>query len=321
MECRMKIQEIAAKAGVSMATVSRVFNNHPNVRDALRSRVLDVAREYGYSPRFSVKQRNAALVVSMSESGRSGTGEAETLMHHLVGELFSRGYRIEVVSQDSFATLQRVQFSGAIGIGVDDAFFRNWAMRFAVPLVVVDRDVPDGLQEICSVCSDEEQSVELAIGCLAARGHHLVGCIIREEDGVLDALARKKCILKTLKRLGLPAAETLVRITTENGYVEDVGRLLQAGADALFCPGDNGGMAACYALSLYNRRVPADVSLVASECVGFSRYALPPQTTVARDYAAQAKAAVDALDARLRRQPFPQHTVIPCRLIQRDSVK
>lgn len=103
--------------------------------------------------------------------------------------------------------------------------------------------------------------------------------------------------------------------------MEEIGRLLQNGVDALFCPGGNAGMVAAYALSLYNRRVPADISLIASERTVFSRYATPPQTTISQNYAAQASAVADALDARLSGQPFPRRTVIPYQLILRDSVR
>ena len=58
----MKIQEIAREAGVSPATVSRVFANHPNIREEVREQVFAVARKYGYHPRLSSKQQNVVIV-------------------------------------------------------------------------------------------------------------------------------------------------------------------------------------------------------------------------------------------------------------------
>ena len=63
----MKIQEIAKKAKVSTATVSRVFSNHPNIREELRERVLSVARETGYHPRLSQKQQNVVIISPFRE--------------------------------------------------------------------------------------------------------------------------------------------------------------------------------------------------------------------------------------------------------------
>ena len=50
----MKIQEIARLAGVSTATVSRVFSHHPSIRPEVREHVFAVARQYGYHPRLDV---------------------------------------------------------------------------------------------------------------------------------------------------------------------------------------------------------------------------------------------------------------------------
>ena len=82
-------------------------------------------------------------------------------------------------------------------------------------------------------------------------------------------------------------------------YVELAGKLLKQGVDALFCPGGNAGIVMLYAFSLYGRRVPEDISLIASEQTFFSHYAVPPQTTISPDYAAMAAATADIIEARL----------------------
>ena len=56
MKQRLTIQDIAAKAGVSIKTVSRVFNNSPNVRAEKRDLVMSVARDLGYRPNISARQ-------------------------------------------------------------------------------------------------------------------------------------------------------------------------------------------------------------------------------------------------------------------------
>ena len=58
----MNIQEIARLAHVSPATVSRVFSHHPSISAAVRSKVLDIAREHDYLPRFSQRQKNVVIL-------------------------------------------------------------------------------------------------------------------------------------------------------------------------------------------------------------------------------------------------------------------
>ena len=163
--------------------------------------------------------------------------------------------------------------------------------------------------------------MELAVAHLHGSGCRRIGCIVYGQEGIGNTEIRRDGIRKALRKFGLPVSDSLLRFSLDEGYVEEVGKLLRAGVDALFCPGGNAGMAAAYALSLFGKRVPADISLIASERTVFSRYAIPPQTAISQNYTALASAVADALDARLRGQPFPRRTLIPYKLIRRDSVR
>lgn len=316
----MKIQEIAKKAKVSTATVSRVFSNHPNIREELRERVLSVARETGYHPRLSQKQLNVVIISPFREIYPIRS-YVEMVTSELALTLSARGYRIEMLPQDNLRQLEHLRFCGAVSIGIDVERFKNWEERFAAPLVIIDRDVPPGTGEIYSVRSDENQAMHLGIDCLARHGCRKVGVIIYGEAGIGNTGIRREAVLLALRRHHLPVSERLVRFALADSYMEEIGKLLKLGIDGLFCPGGNAGIIAAYVLSLYNRRIPDDISLVASERSLYSRYAIPPQTTISQDYAAQAAAVADLLDARLRGNAFPRHTIIPYQLIERDSVR
>lgn len=316
----MKLQEIAKKAGVSTATVSRVFSHHPNVREDVRSHVFAVAGKYGYHPRLSTKMRNIAVIIPY-KSVYPVQSYVEMVLTELTHELPAHGYRIEILPQENLEQLPRIQFCGAIGIGIDATLFRNWDDTFAAPLIVIDRDAPGSAKEIYSVRSDEMQAMELAITHLAENGCRKVGTIIYGREGEGNTGIRCGGVRKALKKHGLPVETALIRFALEDGYIEAIGKLLRLGIDALFCPGGNAGMVAAYALSLYNRKVPEDISLIASERTVFSRYAIPPQTTITQDYGALAKAVADALDARLNNLSVPHSTTIPYKLIVRDSVR
>ena len=151
---------------------------------------FEVARKYGYHPRLSTKQRNIA-VISPYKAVYPIQSYVEMVMSELAHELSSRGYRIEILPQDNLEQLQRIQFCGAIGIGTDGELFRRWEERFAVPLVIVDRDVPKGSTEVYSVRSDEPQAMELAVGLLADRGCRRVGSIIYGQSGTGNTEIRK----------------------------------------------------------------------------------------------------------------------------------
>ncbi|MDD5706787.1 MAG: LacI family DNA-binding transcriptional regulator, partial [Kiritimatiellae bacterium] len=306
----MKLQEIARLAGVSSATVSRVFSHHPNIRADVRAHVFAIAKAHHYHPRLSTKQRNV-VIIAPGEAIYPIRNCLEMVMMALTRELPRRGYRIEILPQDNLDRLDSIQFCGAVAIGSEPEDFKRWADRFVVPLVLVDRDVPPGSSEVYAVRSDESQGMELAIEHLHGRGCRKIGCVIYGAPGSGNADLRRAAIVEALKSRGLPAQDSLIRLSGDDNYVEIVGKLLKQKVDALFCPGGNAGIVAAYALSLFNKRVPDDVSLIASEHKLFSQYATPSQTTITQDHGALAELAADAIEARLDGRPFPQRSVLP----------
>jgi len=317
----MKLQELADLADVSPATVSRVFSHHPNVKREVRERVLALARRHRYHPRLPAKQRNVVLILPRSEIYPIRNC-LEMVMMALTAVLPVRGFRIEVLPDDNLDRLESLQFCGAVAIGADPAAFKDWGVRFPPSLVLIDREAAPGSRNVFSVHSDEKQGMDLAIGCLHERGCQKIGCVIHGAPGTGNADVRRAAVLEALARRGLPAVDSLVHLCGEDAeYLEVIGRMLKLGIDGLFCPGGSAGIIAAYALSLFNKRVPDDVSLVASENKLYSRYATPPQTTITQDHIRLAEIAADIIEAFPDASRVPARTVLPYSLIVRDSVR
>jgi len=312
------IQQIAREAGVSTATVSRVFGNHPNVKADIRNRVFEVARSHGYFPRVSTRRRNVILITP-SWAEYPVQNYVEMVVSNLARELSKRGYRIEILPDDSLDRLDSIQFCGAIRIGSGESPKPNWGVQFDAPLIVIDRELANAQANIFSVRSNEAQGMELAIDYLLKRGHRRIGSLVTLTKAG-NPHPRAHYLEKALAARGLSPEAAPVRLVTEENFVEEVGKLLRAKPDAIFSPGGSGGILTAYALSLYSRRIPEDISLVASERSMISRYCVPPQTAITQDYGALASVAVDIIDARLRKQLFAQETVLNYQLIERDSV-
>ena len=317
----MKIEEVARIAGVSMATVSRVFNHHPNIRPELRRHVLMVAREHGYLPRLSLKQKNVVNITPYQPVWPTQSC-VDMILMALTQEMPRRGFRLEILPSDNRDRLDDIQFCAAVAIGAEPSEFAGWSDRFPVPLVILDRDAKTSPPQVCHIRSDEKQGMELAIRHLHERGCRKIGCIIHGDPGKGNADQRRAAIVSALKAAKLPHDESLIFFSgagTEK-YVELIGKLLKRGVDALFCPGGNAGIIALYAFSLYGRRVPEDISLIASEQTAFSSYTVPPLTTISPNYRALAAATADVLESHLLGRPTPARTVLPYELIKRESV-
>jgi LacI family transcriptional regulator len=316
----MKLQEIAKLAGVSPATVSRVFSHHPNVKPELREHVFSIARKHNYHPRLSTKQRNVVIILPGDEIYPIRNC-LEMVMMSLTFVLPKRGFRIEILPQDNIERLDSIQFCGAVAIGAEPEDFSRWSNRFSAPLVLVDRDIPSHSQNVYSVRSDEAQGMDLAIAHLHEHGCRKIGCIIHGTAGTGNVDARYKSIEKALESRNLPSSNSFIQLCGDDNYVEVIGRMLKLGIDGLFCPGGNAGIVTAYALSLFNQHVPGDISLIASEHKLFSRYANPPQTTITQDHIGLAEITADIIESFPNKSPITQRSVLPYKLITRDSVK
>ena len=176
----MKIQDIARLAGVSTATVSRVFSHHPNVRKEVADQVLATARKYNYRPRLSGKQRNV-VIISPYKQVYPAAEFVDMVSAELFRELSGRGFRIEIIPHDDLDRLNGISFCGAIGIGIEPP--ETWDEWFGVPLVIVDKVPEKKFPGIGFVHSDEMQGMELAVGHLAERGCRKVGAILHGVAG------------------------------------------------------------------------------------------------------------------------------------------
>ena len=321
----MNIREIARLAGCSPATISRVFNRTPGVSKELSQKILKIAAERHYHPRITEKQKNVVLITPYN-SVYPVQSCIDMLLMAVTQELPKQGYRVEILPVNSAERLSDIRFCAAVGIGLEHSVFPDWEQRFDAPLIFLDRSPQKPLRSdgnVFFVNSDEQMGVKLALEHLRERKCRKVGCIIHGNPGEGNASIRHAAILSTLKKLNFPCEESLIHFSGNGSdrYVELVGKLLRHGIDALFCPGGNAGITVLYALSLYNRQVPGDISLIASEQSFFSNYATPPQTTVTQEYSLLAQKVVEVISARIAGSPVPSVTTLPYRLIRRESVR
>lgn len=318
----MNIQEIAKLAGVSPATVSRVFSHHPGISEDVRNKVFDIARSHNYHPRFSQKQKNVVIITPYN-SEFPAQSCVDMILMALMQKLPQQGFRLEILPLNNIERLESIQFCGAVAIGGELSDFPGWAERFPVPLVIVDRPPWNRrVENVCFVRSDEEQGMELAIKHLVQHGCRKIGCIIHGTPERGNAKLRHDAVAAALKQHGLPVDPLLICYSGDGSekYVELIGKLLKRGVDALFCPGGNAGISGVYALSLFNRKIPEDISLIASEQTFYSRFAVPPQTTISPDYSGMAEAVGKVLTDWLDNAPLTPVITLPYRLIERESV-
>jgi DNA-binding LacI/PurR family transcriptional regulator len=322
------MSDVAALAGVSHQTVSRVLNDHPSVLPATRQRVLDAITELGYRRNLAAR----ALVTRRSGTiGVLGSGSA------LFGPT-STLIAIERAARDaglfvSVATLSRWDAGDVVGVldhfmteGVDgvvvvaahdDAVEAVRAFEASVPVVMVG---PVGLPApLLSVAVDQYQGGRQAVRHLLDLGHTHVTHIAGPLDW-LDARRRLEGWRDELAVAGVEAGDPVHGDwSADRGY--EVGQQLAAGTlpTAVFAANDQLALGLLRAFAEAGLRVPDDVSVVGFDDVDGSAYFYPPLTTVRQDFVALGTRCLEVLLSAIAGEVTEASGLIGTRLVVRAT--
>jgi DNA-binding LacI/PurR family transcriptional regulator len=319
--------DVARLAGVSHQTVSRVLNEHPNVRPLTRDRVLAAIRELEYRPnaaaRTLVTRRTHTLGVISFDTTLYGPA---SLLYGIERAAHDTYY----VSIASLPLLDRRSVKEAIdrllGQGVEgiiviapqtSAVAALSHMPDQVPLVAVGCGTRASLT---SVAIDNAAGAASATRYLLDLGHETVYHVAGPGTW-LDAQERIDGWRSALHDAGAPEPVVLTGDwSARSGY--ELGHRLASIRDvtAVFCANDTMALGVVRALAEHGRRVPDDVSIVGFDDVPEAGFYLPPLTTVRQDFGEVGRRALGALIERMSGagEPLPRLRVAP-ELVVRSS--
>ena len=329
----MNIREIAKRARVSTATVSRTINRNPTVRPQLARRVWKIVDELGYFPstqaRALVSGRSRTFGLIVSEITNPFFPE---IVHVFEETALQNNYEILVTStvhdpermKTSVRRMleHRVEGVAVMTFGMEESLLDDLRLR-NVPLVFVD--VGPARPRVSNIRIDYIHGIRQAVQHLVALRHQRIAFI----TGPLvlrSAVARKDAFVQSMKEIGLAANPQLVvegDHTLEGGEAAFGGLLtLPLRPTAVLCSNDMtaiGVMHKCYGERI---RVPQELSVVGFDNIRLSRYLLPPLTTIEMSQAELARLAFQALLQDVQREtPNPHGTeyVLKTQFVQRDS--
>jgi DNA-binding LacI/PurR family transcriptional regulator len=322
--------DVARLAGLSHQTVSRVINNHANVRPTTRVRVLAAIEELGY-------RRNSAARTLVT--GRSQTLGVVSLNSTLYGPA-STLYGIEQAALDSHyfitvATLRstdRAAVRQAIGRLVDQgvdgivviAPLESVAEALAdlpvgLPVVAVEGDAD---AEIDTVTVDQRAGARAATEHLLNKGHQTVWHVAGPQDW-FEARHRSAGWQNTLEEAGAEVPPPLSGDWSPRSGFE-AGRVLARMPDvtAVFAANDSMALGVLRALHDYGRDVPGDVSLIGFDDLPEVAYLTPRLTTVRQDFAEVGRRGLALLVEQIESGvKGARRVVVGTTLIVRDSTR
>ncbi|WP_194409507.1 LacI family DNA-binding transcriptional regulator [Microbacterium cremeum] len=284
---RITLAEIAAEAGVSLATMSKVLNGRTDVAPATRARLEEHLARHGYTRR-GMRQRSDFVELVFHELEPSWSMEViegvEDVAHAagLSVVLTVSGDR-HAPSADWIDGVLRRRPVGVVLVFSDIAErFREKLRSRGIPFVIVD-PAGDPSPDVPSVGSANWSGGLMATRHLIELGHRRIAAITGPED-MMCSLARVDGYRSAMNAAGTPIDPDLIRFGDFHpGGGERHARDLLAFADpptAIFAGSDLQALGAIAAGAAAGLRVPDDLSVVGYDDIALSRWMSPQLTTV-----------------------------------------
>ena len=323
MSVRPTIRDVAQRAGVSIATVSRVLNEKGDVRSTTRERVQTAATELGYSVdsvgRALASQRTRLVGVFVGYN--AGHRDLSLMFFGKVLAAISRrlsqaGYEPLLLQDADAGGAHRFDAALLIGVDEDDPIVVDLLER-DVPIVGVDVDCHGDRSAF--VGSDHAAGVRLALAHLRALGHRRIAHI----SGATNTLAGAQRLEAFLDSCTDQPEEYVRRgdFSSASGYRETAALLmLEDPPTAIVCGSDLMALAALQAIWESGARPGRDIAVVGFDDLEAAALAHPPLTTIRQDrHELGIIAAESAIDLVERSDGVPRRVVLPVELVVRAS--
>jgi DNA-binding LacI/PurR family transcriptional regulator len=308
---RPRLADVAARAGVSMKTVSNVINDFEHVSPQMRARVKAAIDEIGYRPNLSA--RNLAL-------GRAGMIALVVprldmpYFAALAGQVLEAAARsnwvVLIQQSDGDASVEREALAGHFPQRMDGLILSSQRIGPAdlrdrtdrTPLVLLGERNYQGMAQ--HVAIDNVAAAEVAVRHLIDIGRQRIALIgtsptdrrhprlrgYRQALKAAGLVERADWIKPIRSNLGEEGERQMVELLAENPG---------SPPDAVFCVTDWVALGVIRALQTHGLRVPDDVAVVGFDDIPYGRAATPTLTTISPDRAAIAQLAVTSLEDQM----------------------
>ena len=302
----MRIKDVAERAGVSPATVSRVLNGAASVRAEYRERVLRVIEELGYRPNrlaSNLRRQKAEMigVVVLDIENPHFT----QMVRAVEDAAFRRGYRVLLCNTDENpekqkAYLQVLAAERVLGVLIspsDPAGEEiSELIELGIPVIAFDRSVDDPRAD--AVIVDNAAGTRLATEFLIRAGHERIGFVSGLDD-IETSVERQLGYERAMREAGIEprSASGGYRIANGKTATEE---LLETGDLTALIVGNNFmTIGALEVLRAHRIRVPEEMALVAVDDPFWAELVEPPLTTLAQPVREMADCAVELLLQRI----------------------
>lgn len=325
-------QDVAQRAGVSIATVSRVLNDSPHVRPAVKRKVLRAIKALNYQPnrtaqRLRAKQSKVLSLIISDIQNPFFTA----VVRGIEDVAYQNGYSLLLCNSDEdpekeqlYVDVMRAEAVAGVIIAsaseaephIDDLLDAH------IPVVAIDRRIKD--RRVDSVLVANTQGAYNAVAHLIALGHRRIGFIGLPLTRTMGR-ERYEGYQRALRANGLSVTRSYVRIADakqHGGHDSTLDLLTQAPhLTALFVANNLMTLGALEALRERGLKIPDDISIIGFDDMPWANLLQPPLTAIAQPTYAMGQKAAELLLERLQNPHQPiSHIQLDTTLIVRGSI-
>lgn len=195
------IKDVAKKAGVSITTVSRVFNNYPDVSDETRKKILEISAELDYSPNFAARnlssknQKNVGLIFSgvgvasrkdnFIQNILAGAAECADEYNIPLSIFLTSPEKQYEKSLELFCRERNLAVVIIQGLRYDDLYFEQ-AKSLSIPVVFIDMQLTNMEDNVRNISTDNFRAMTEIVNEFICQGYKKFEIIAGTKESVVN---------------------------------------------------------------------------------------------------------------------------------------
>lgn len=331
MKEKYNLKDVAALAGVSLGTASKVIN-HIYVKPESRLKVEAAMEKLNYTPNAiarSLKANTTRTIgvvipdISSPVVGKVLKGIEDSGRKSGYSILIADTALNRIVEEEAIRMLVEKQVDGILYVGntVSDKV-ADLLRSVGIPVVFVMTSYAD--KAFSSVTIDNNRAARDAVDYLCAKGHEAILMLAGEADDPNAGIPRLKGYCEALESHNIVVNPELVihgGYRLERGY-QDMERVLSGKLEftAVFAVSDDVAIGAMKALAGTGNRIPDDISVMGFDGIDMIRYTVPSLTTVAQPFYRLGAEGIHELVHRINGGRANTNLFLPYEIVENDSV-
>ena len=277
MAKNINLTELAKRAGVSLTTASRAFNNHPYVAENIRQKVFQVATEMNYCPKITAKRKRLGVIVS-------GLGQTQVnfyqsaMLFEISRQCGALGIGIEIFTTKDLDLVDE-NFLRAVLV-FQESFSADLSKIKNAKIVGINTNIPNAP----CIFSDDEQGIKVVMDYLKSKGIKQPGLLLPHKSATGHVADRENYFKKYAIENNYSSDDDFI-IYAKNGLENELKKIIyEKKVDALFIGGEDMALQVNCLLYQMGIKVPEDISIFSFDSSEISKYMTPPYSSISQNF-------------------------------------